>query len=123
MGDHPLYVRFPNGTVRYGLYQSTADVAFADLVDTFEATRRPEYYANRRRWDAAPDGPGVPVDVATTYGGGFAWRGTATEDYITSGCDPWEDGQQRTDGTPAWVSDPAEPDAQMDGYYEDQETT
>lgn len=117
MSDHPLYVRFPDGTVRYGLYQSTADMAFADLVDTFEATQRFEYYVNRRRWDAAPDGPGVPVDVATTYGGGFAWRGTATEDYITSGCDPWEDGQQRTDGIPVWVSDPAELSMQLDGYY------
>jgi hypothetical protein len=105
MGDHPLYVRFPDGTIRYGLYQSTADIAFSDLVDTFEATQRPEYYANRRHWDAAPEGPGVPVEIATVYGGGFAWCGTATEDYIISGRDPWEDGQECTDGIPAWVSD------------------
>jgi hypothetical protein len=105
MGDHPLYVRFPDGTIRHGLYQSTADMAFADLVDTFEATQQPEYYANRHRWDYTPEDPGVPVDVATVYGGGFAWHGTATQDYITSGRDPFEDGQQHTDGIPTWVSD------------------
>lgn len=105
MGDHALYVRYPDGTVRYGLYQSTADVAFADLVDTFDATQTPEYYANRRHWDDAPKAAGEPVDIATVYGGGFAWHGTATKDYITSGLDPWEDGQQITDGIPAWVSE------------------
>ncbi len=105
MSDHPLYVRFPDGTVRYGLYQSTADLAFPDLVDTFEATQRREYHLNRRSWYATPEEPGDPVDVATDYGGGFTWHGTATQNYITSGLDPWEDGQQRTDGIPAWVSE------------------
>lgn len=105
MGDHPLYVRYPDGTIRYGPYQSTADLAFPDLVDTFEATQQREYYLNRRRWDDVPEEPGNPVDVATVYGDGFAWRGTATHDYITSGLDPWEDGQQRTDGIPTWVSE------------------
>lgn len=104
MGTHALYVRFPDGTVRHGLYQSTADTALPYLVDTFEAAWGPGYY-NRYRCGATPEGPGVPVDVATLYGGGFAWRGTATEDYIISGRDPWGDGQQRTDGIPAWVSD------------------
>ena len=105
MGDHALYVRYPDGTIRYGIYQSTADMALPDLVDTFEATQQPEYHANRHHWDNAPDGPGEPVDVATVYGGGFSWHGTATEDYITSGLDPWGDGQQSTDGIPAWVSE------------------
>ncbi len=105
MGDHSLYVRFPDGTIRHGLYQSTADLAFPELVNTFQATQQPEYYLNRRPWDYTPDGPSTPVDIATVYGGGFAWHGTATKDYITSGLDPWEDGQQRTDGIPTWVSD------------------
>lgn len=104
MGDHPLYVRFPDGTIRYGVYQSTADLAFGDIVDTFEAAQSPEYYANRRRWDDVPDGPGVPVEIATVYGGGFAWHGTAVTDYILSGRDPWEDDQERSDGIPGWVS-------------------
>ena len=105
MGDHPLYVRYPDGTVRYGIYQSTADLALSDLVDTFDATQTPEFYTNRRAWYDTPEGPGEPVDIATVYGGGFAWHGTATENHITSGCDPWEDGQQITDGIPAWVSE------------------
>lgn len=104
MGDHALYVRYPDGTVRYGIYQSTADMALSDLVDTPDAADPPTYYANRRRWAEIPDVLGEPVDIATVYGGGFAWHGTATQDYITSGLDPWEDGQQRTDGIPAWVS-------------------
>jgi hypothetical protein len=106
MGDHALYVRFPDGTIRHGLYQSTADIAFGDLVDTFEATQCADYYANRRRWDQAPpDGAGVPVEVATVYGGGFAWRATATPDYLTSCRDPWEGDTERTDGIPPWLAE------------------
>lgn len=103
MGDHSLYVRFPDGTVRHGLYRSSCDLALPDLVDTFEATQGPGYYANQRRWDDVPAGPGVPVEVATVYGGGFAWRGTAVPDYLLSGADPWEGGSP-TDGVPDWVT-------------------
>lgn len=105
MADHPLYVRFPDDTIRYGLYRSSCDLALPDLVDTYEATQQPEYYTNQRRWNDVSDGPYVPVDVATNYGRGFAWRGTATPDYLATGCDPFEDGRQQTGGLPAWVTE------------------
>lgn len=105
MGDHSLYVRFPDGTVRYGRYQSTADVAHLDLVDTFKAAHEPEFWTVWQHRESPPDGAGEPVDIATTYADGFAWRGTATPECITSGADPFEEGQQHVDGIPTWVSD------------------
>ena len=84
-------VRFPDGTLKYWMYDGTCDVIWPRLFPT-----------NREAWDAykntrhndfdweetfyPPEGyePGevFTVDIYEDYGGGASWVGTASHDYI-----------------------------------------
>lgn len=101
MSHATLYVRFPDGCLRYGIYSGTADTARGALFDS------PEQAWSAKDDDAVDwwpdgDGPVVPVEVATDYGGGCGWRGTAARNALADGFDPYEsDG--RSDGLPHWA--------------------
>lgn len=102
MSRATLYVRFPDGSLRYGLYDGTSDFAWAQL-----------YATPSEAWDAYgsepydfDDGDGEPVDVATDYGAGFSWRGTATRDFLTSGYEPYENDSYES-GEPSWARYPS----------------
>jgi hypothetical protein len=81
MSRATLFVRFPDGTIRYGIYNGTSDIARPPLFDTLDGA-----WAHRfEDWPDYEEESGEPVDVATNYGGGFSWKGTATKEYLTSG--------------------------------------
>ena len=100
MSRATLYVQFPDGTVRYGLYNGTSDYAWPKLYATPEEA-----------WDAydsqprAGEHPGVatPVRLATDYGHGFSWPGMATQDEVTAGHDAFGEGDGYESGLPAWA--------------------
>lgn len=100
MSRATLYVKFPDGSLRYGLYCGTSDIAWAPLYDT-----------PREAWDAyVPDSAhrmaeDLPVRIATDYGGGFAWSGRATAERLTEGFNP-DESSQYTDGLPSWATYP-----------------
>lgn len=116
MSHANLYVRFPDGAVRYGIYSGTADVACRELHGSPAAAW--DAYEDHQCYTAAtliPWGT-VPVDIATDYGNGFAWRGHATRDVLVTGrfpfgmdgaggavIEPPADGY--TEGLPDWVQD------------------
>lgn len=102
MSRATLYVRFPDGEIRYGIYDNHADSAVGQLHD-----------APGLAWDAQGDEgdtlppatpePGVPVDIATDYADGSTWRGTATRNTLTAGFDLTDESLEATDGLPPWV--------------------
>lgn len=109
MSRGSLAVRFPDGTVRYGIYNGTVDVAWPPLFDApneaWDAWR--QWYGLAGTWDGAvyeyEEGAGEPVDVATNYGGGWSWKATATRNHLTSKHD-WDDFiDARVDGEPDWA--------------------
>lgn len=104
MGDHPLYVRFANGEIRHGVYRSSVDRALPELFRTREAGDAAHWrHGERCDYDEAMDGPSEPVEIATSYGGGFYWAGRATRDWIASGRDPFDD--VHSEGTPRWLAE------------------
>lgn len=103
MADRPLYVRFPDGEIRHGIYRSSVDRALPELFPTREAGKSARWrHGERYDYDETVDGSGEPVELATSYGGGFYWAGKATRDWITSGRDPFDD--VHSDGTPLWLA-------------------
>jgi hypothetical protein len=74
MGAFPLYVRFPDGEVWHGAYDSVTDTCARWLAaDPDDAGW---YMESDYREDGDLDGQGEPVDVATDYGD-FHWHSTA----------------------------------------------
>ena len=100
-----LFVRMPDGEVRYGIYNGTIDMAETRLYDTPAQAWDGWHDGTSCDRDAEP-GAGEPVIVATDYGGdGWAWEATATRDHLMSGTEPYE-----TDGEflpmPEWARYP-----------------
>lgn len=97
MSRATLYVRFPDGTLRYGIYNGTSDIARSELTDT------PQHAWGGYQDDVDP-GPDEAVDIASDYGGGFAWKGTATRTQLTSGHDMMEaDADSYFNSLPDWA--------------------
>lgn len=97
-----LYVRYPDGTVRYGIYNGTSDVCLPFIVgDPDEAWRK--YEEDEYDWEAREDTEVIePVTIATDYGAGWAWIGRATLNRLVEGFDPF-DGQTAIMPLPEWV--------------------
>lgn len=99
MSRATLYVLFPDGTVRYGLYNGSTDMPVC----------APLYDHPQDAWDAYDltvangSGEGEPVRIATDYGGGGNWDGTATLERVTSDAQG-EDGYEN--GLPGWATYP-----------------
>jgi hypothetical protein len=81
-------VRFPDGSVRYGVYDPTEDSMWPPLFATVD-----EAHAAWERHGADADGPGiggdqpssVEVKIFADSDGGFWWIGEATPSAITLG--------------------------------------
>lgn len=91
MSRASMAVLFPDGSIRYGLYNGTTDAVWPRLFDTSD-----------QAWAAYRDGEdlysrpqhipnSLPVRIFENYGGGSEWEGTATIDYITSGLDYFDE--------------------------------
>ena len=90
-----IKVRFPDGVIRYGTWDGTADFPYPRLFDS------PEGCCDRPRgkeyWQfPEPSGDPEPVEIACDYGGGFYWSGTALTDRLV------DDGMT----PPAFMDDP-----------------
>lgn len=70
-----MQVRFPDGTIRYGIYDGTSDVAkmplFGSSQAAWEWTRFGDPEVEER------EGSMWSVEIATDYGFGFRWEGKA----------------------------------------------
>lgn len=75
MGTFYLYVRFPDGEVWHGVYDSITDTCARFLTPTQDDVAGWAMEGDYRE-DGDLDGQGEPVDIATDYGA-FHWRGTA----------------------------------------------
>lgn len=112
-----LYVVFPDGTVRYGIYNGTADSAHAPLLDSNEFT-----WAMWRGVGPWRDsygyeiGAGETVIVSSDYGSEHTWIGKATPDYLTEGFYPdgcqlgwseWQEALPQLKGPQMWMTYPS----------------
>lgn len=95
MSRATLYVKFPDGSLRYGLYNGSSDFAWSELTAT-------PHMAWAGEKDSVEAGPEVPVAIATDYGDGFAWEGTSTKQALVTGVladtVPWTDNK-----LPSWA--------------------
>jgi hypothetical protein len=101
MSRATLYVRFPDGQVKYGIYNGTVDIAQPWLVDTPTEAWDIWHGGNLTHYWQESQPEGEPVDVATDYGGGFSWQGRATTDRLVDGFEPFE--LDSHDGLPEWA--------------------
>jgi hypothetical protein len=98
MSRATLYVLFPDGAIRFGLYNGTTDVCCAPLYATVDEA-----------WDtydltaADGEGPGWAVQMATDYGDGSWWTGLAQRDRVISPSDLWGEEVDVHEGLPDWM--------------------
>ncbi len=108
MGMSRVYIRYRDGTVRYGWYQNTADVLRTGVEDT-QSVSPPALppYSQKPPFRPSPEEL-VDVEVAVDYGGGFWWRSVATASWVAPNCpfdnrDVFEDVPEYNEGLPAWA--------------------
>ena len=118
-------VRFPDGTIKYGIYNGTVDVYWEYLFDTSEeawAAWEKYYYPSGRgiltdnkplddAWleektkDSFWQKPIFDVEIADDYGGGDCYVGRATYDRIWSATDVDRMNRKGDGGLPDWWDD------------------
>jgi hypothetical protein len=103
MSREILYARFPDGTVRYGVYDGSSDVAHSSL---FASREEAWAWWDAYRADAADarqtTEPGQPVELATI---GWHWTGWASADRMTLGAEDFGlSTVGRHYGLPCWVA-------------------
>lgn len=103
-------VRFDDGAILFYEYNGTGDWVVPNLYTTSEAVH--EHWRDHPNVPACPH-DGEPVEILSTYGGGFRWLGRACRECmrITAGFDAFDDEACRVDGYPDWTPfpDPKEP--------------
>lgn len=104
MSRATLYVRFPDGSLRYGLYDGTGGIVWPRLYDTPDEAWEADDYSSQYK-----AGAGCFVDVATDYGGGKHWTATATRECVTSMRFD-EDRADESEGLPDWAVYPVAPE-------------
>jgi hypothetical protein len=103
-----LAVRFPDGTIKFGLYNGTGDTVVPALVDSIDEAWGWVYDAFKANDAAAypePEGPVEDVEVYSAYGRGYWWRGRAAWNAVVSPTD-W-DGINEVEiaGRPSWYAE------------------
>lgn len=100
-------VKFPDGTIKYGIYNGTVDVYWTPLFDTAEeawAAWR-EYYKpdnfDSAGWEHPEDTEEFEVEIADDYGGGNTYKSQATKHRITGNRDT-DDLENIHSGLPDW---------------------
>ena len=104
MSNASAAVRFPDGTIRYGIYHGTSDTMFGALFVSIDEAW--ENSRTARMWDNGDKSLEVfPVVIYSDYGSGCYWEGTATKDSIVSGFAYWGDYDDIpiTNGRPDWL--------------------
>lgn len=82
-------VKFPDGTIKYGIYNGTVDIFFRPLFNSvdeaWEAWR--EFYTGEcddSKWLNNYDDTYYDVEIADSYGGGTTYIGRASKTQIVS---------------------------------------
>ncbi len=68
-------VRFPDGVIKFTVYNGTSDVLIAGLADEAEQAGSGDRFPS-------PEGQLEEVEIATTYGSGFWWKGLAARNAV-----------------------------------------
>lgn len=71
------FVKTPSGRVLFFEYDGTSDVCIPKLYDTCEKVKKNWRTADINVWARCPHDTETPVDIATDYGYGYGWKGTA----------------------------------------------
>ena len=102
MSNASAAVRFPDGTIRYGIYAGTSDLMYPALFEFID-----EAWDHNRTSRMSECGDGIqqvlPVEIYSDYGDGFWWTGTATMTHIVDGIDGYEATSMPIDGKPDWL--------------------
>lgn len=119
-----VLVRFPDRTVKFGRFQTTAEVVSPRLWSTPDGALE-SAESDDRGWDWPTDDP-EPVAVCVLYGQGVVFDGLATRDRIVEPIepfggpgDPWgvlppgDAPVERSSGQPDWVT------VALDEYHDD----
>lgn len=76
MSHSPAAIRFENGDIYHCEYNGTIDMMLPNYYDTYI-----DMFANWRDQNfdkyKTCEHPTEPIRIASTYGGGFNWKGTA----------------------------------------------
>lgn len=100
-------VRFPDGTIKFGIYNGTIDHYWEPLFDSPEKAwdAWQEYYNSKpmdySKWLNAFDDSYYDVDLADDYGGGDAYFGKASKSQIVGAVDT-DKLRHNKDGLPDW---------------------
>jgi hypothetical protein len=104
-------VRFPDGTIRYGMYCGTTDVLWPRLFDTqdeaWSTYAQTEWSSNawREAFYPAPEGKAEDVEVSVDYGAGFHWPAKAARNAMVAPL-RWDDFKAvLVDGIPDWAEE------------------
>lgn len=93
MSRASVQVKFPDGTIKYGIYNGTADVFWKPLFDNSEEAWKAweEYYnskpMNDSKWINVYDDSYYDVEIANDYGSGTCYIGRASKSRIVSATD------------------------------------
>ena len=71
------FARIPSGRVLFFEYDGTADICIPKLYATCEEVYKFWRKGEADTWADCPHYSTVPVDIATDYGYGYGWKGTA----------------------------------------------
>ena len=99
-------VKFPDGTIKHGIYNGTVDYYWEPLFETSEEAwdAWQEYYKDDNlddsKWDS-PLGTIYDVEIADDYGGGETYRTQATKSRITGEVEA-EEMEKVEKGLPKW---------------------
>lgn len=109
MSRASMAVRFPDGEVRWGVYEGTSDVYAPWLYPSLDAAWA-DSRSGERSWDEPTDGDVVDVEVWSGYGYGWVVRGTAAKNRLVTPMD-WDDAGPEIwtgdgpDDLPPWVKE------------------
>ena len=102
------WVKFPDGTIKHGIYNGTVDVYWEPLFNSSEKAWEAwhEYYGSDKlddtKWMNPYDDTIYDVEITDDYGGGDTYVGRASKSQITSAINT--DNMNRIkSGTADWI--------------------
>jgi len=107
-----LLVKFPDGSIKAGLYDATGGFVMPLLYDTcdqawdFYRANRMDAWGTDEQYELHKGIEGDPVEIFTDYGGGFWWHGKAIKTWVTEGGDfsGYAKSPETFDGYPEWAT-------------------
>lgn len=101
-------IKFPDGTIKYGIYNGTVDVYWEPLFNSSSEAWKAwkEYYNNEplddKKWLNGFNDGYYDVEIADDYGGGDCYTGRATKSQIVSATNVDFMNRKGKGGLPNW---------------------